>query len=125
MMKGMEILGLLNYNKMKYSISMKIGRKDDSMKYICKKIKVQAALDKCNEYIKFIMIPILTCILLCLCADKIQAAETQGIKLENEQSIKKYDVTGDGKKDTIKIYCSDKDKYFDGFGYERKVKRSM
>ena len=43
-------------------------------------------------------------------------AAVKGIELESGKDIKKYDVTGDGKKDHIRIDCETPDLYNEGSG---------
>ena len=58
----------------------------------------------------------------CMYVKPAEAAKTvKPITLKNEKTISKYDVTGDGKKDKVKIKCTKPDKYLQGYGTEWKV----
>lgn len=59
---------------------------------------------------------------ICMYAKPAEAAKTvKPVTLQNEKTISKYDVTGDGKKDKVKIKCTKPDKYLQGYGTEWKV----
>lgn len=49
-------------------------------------------------------------------------AATKGVQLPCYDTINKYDVTGDGKNDSIKIYCEKPDKYNEGIGKDWRIK---
>ena len=58
---------------------------------------------------------------LCMYVKPAEAAKTvKPVTLQNEKTISKYDVTGDGKKDKVKIKCTKSDEYWQGFGSEWK-----
>ena len=52
---------------------------------------------------------------------KAEAAAIKGVALGSQVDITKYDVTGDGKKDTIRIDCDKPDLYNTGCGDDWKI----
>lgn len=55
------------------------------------------------------------------CGKKADAA-VKGVWIPCDKIVKKYDVTGDGQKDSIKIYCEKPDKYNEGLGSDWRIK---
>lgn len=52
---------------------------------------------------------------------RAEAADVKGITLKSGIDIKKYDVTGDGKKDTVRIDCDKPAPYDEGCGDDWKI----
>lgn len=52
---------------------------------------------------------------------KAEAADVRGIELKNQKDITKYDVTGDGEKDTIRIDCDKPDELNAWMGDDWKI----
>lgn len=52
---------------------------------------------------------------------KAEAAAIKGVELKSNTDITKYDVTGDGKKDTVRIECDKPDLYNEGCGDDWKI----
>lgn len=59
---------------------------------------------------------------ICFQTSEAEAASVKGIELKNQKDIKKYDVTGDGVKDTIRIDCDKSDEMYDWMGDDWTVK---
>lgn len=55
-------------------------------------------------------------------AERAEAASVKGIELKNRKNITKYDITGDGKKDTIRIDCEEPAEYDEACGDNWSVK---
>lgn len=73
-------------------------------------IKNHVEMKKLKRMFKESLVFCITAVVLCfislmMCKTRSEAKTIQGIRLENFSNITKYDVTGDGKADTIRIDC--------------------
>lgn len=74
-----------------------------------------------KKVIKKILLASALLVLGLSCGKKSHAA-AKGVQLPCFDTVKKYDVTGDGKADSIKIYCETPDKYNEGIGKDWRIK---